>query len=151
MHVYKTSVNTLLRDDSRIRLIKKKICLSYLTSNIGVKTFESNISTIAITCTIVIIVISGNGKKTLTFWAKSFVFEWQTVTVAWFHFRSSEAGVPTILLRPKTTASAPAILMPDLFANSITPFGVHGRNPDKSPIATRPSFIVFKLRKFALH
>lgn len=78
---------------------------------------------------------------------KSFVLEWHTVTVAWFHFNNSAAGVPTILLRPSTTASAPAIFTPERFANSITPFGVHGKNEDKSPTATRPSFMVFNLCK----
>ena len=31
---------------------------------------------------------------------KSFVFEWQTVTVQCFHFNNSDIGVPTILLLP---------------------------------------------------
>lgn len=76
---------------------------------------------------------------------KSFVFEWHTVTVAWCHLSNSAAGVPTILLLPKTTASAPLILMPDFFINSITPLGVHGRNPVMFPTATRPSLNVFNL------
>lgn len=82
-------------------------------------------------------------KLTTSF--KSFVFEWHTVTVAWFHFKSSATGVPTILLLPRTTASAPSIFAPERFINSITPFGVQGTKAVKSPIAVRPSFIVFKL------
>lgn len=31
--------------------------------------------------------------------------------------------------------------------NSIHPFGVHGKNPDISPIATLPSLIVFNLER----
>lgn len=33
-----------------------------------------------------------------------------------------------------------------LLINSIHPLGVHGKNPDRSPIATRPSLIVFNLQ-----
>jgi len=32
-----------------------------------------------------------------------------------------------------------------LLINSIQPFGVHGKNPDMSPIAARPSLMVFSL------
>lgn len=72
------------------------------------------------------------------------VFEWQTVTVAWFHLSSSAQGVPTILDRPNTTASFPTMLMPVRLINSRTPFGVQGRRPPKSPTAILPSLIVFK-------
>ena len=37
----------------------------------------------------------------LTIEPKSFVLEWQTVTVQCLHFNSSDIGVPTILLLPK--------------------------------------------------
>ena len=37
----------------------------------------------------------------LTIEPKSFVLEWQTVTVQCFHFNNSDIGVPTILLLPK--------------------------------------------------
>lgn len=67
--------------------------------------------------------------------------------MAWFHFNNSDAGVPTILLLPKTTAWAPAKVIPERFISSMTPFGVQGKKPDKSPTATRPSLIVFKLEK----
>lgn len=112
------------------------------------------------------------------------VFEWHTVTVALFHFNSSDTGVPTILLRPRTTALAPDMFIPllkhhqikltkiilynttiqsflkiwtpmahvckfsiYLNINSRTPFGVHGMNPLKSPIANLPSLIVCNLSK----
>lgn len=75
------------------------------------------------------------------------VLEWHTVTVAWFHFSSSATGVPTILLRPRTTALAPAIGTPVLLINSIHPFGVHGRKPVISPTHTRPSLIVLSLQR----
>lgn len=39
---------------------------------------------------------------------RSGVFEWQVVTVAWFHSSRSRIGAPTILLRPITTACFPA-------------------------------------------
>jgi hypothetical protein len=78
--------------------------------------------------------------------AKLTVLLWHTVTVALAHFSSSEIGVPTILLLPKTTAFFPEITMPDRLINSIQPFGVQGKNPESmSPMATRPSLIVFNL------
>lgn len=81
-----------------------------------------------------------------TFSFKFFVFEWHTETVAWFHFRSSDAGVPTILLLPRTTASDPAMVVPLLLISSITPLGVQGRKDDRSPTATLPSLIVLRLK-----
>lgn len=48
---------------------------------------------------------------------------------------------------PITTALAPTIFTPDFLINSIQPFGVHGKNPVKSPIANLRSFMVFKLKK----
>lgn len=38
-----------------------------------------------------------------------------------------------------------------LLINCITPFGVHGIRPVKSPMATRPSFIMFSLQKYTRH
>lgn len=38
-----------------------------------------------------------------------------------------------------------------LLINCITPFGVHGIRPVKSPMATRPSLIIFSLQKYILH
>lgn len=76
------------------------------------------------------------------------VLEWHTVTVAWFHFSNSDTGVPTILLRPKTTARAPTIGTPLRLINSMQPCGVHGMNPVKLPMAVRPSFSVCKLSDF---
>lgn len=52
---------------------------------------------------------------------KFFVLLWHTVTVALCHLRSSAIGVPTILLRPKTTAWLPSIRTPDLsFKQSVS-------------------------------
>lgn len=76
-----------------------------------------------------------------------FVFEWATVTVASAHLSSSDIGVPTILLRPITTAYEPAIGVPVRLISSMQPFGVQGKKPDMSPVATRPSLIVFRLRR----
>ena len=57
--------------------------------------------------------------------ARSFVREWQIVTVA-FRCRSSSAiGFPTMSLRPMTTARAPAIATPDRSSSSMMPAGVH--------------------------
>lgn len=49
------------------------------------------------------------------------------------------AGIPTILLRPITTALFPLISTPDLCSNSMHPLGVHGTNKGSLPfIARRP-------------
>lgn len=48
----------------------------------------------------------------LTTAGRSTVFEWQTVTVAWFHNNKFDIGAPTILLRPNTTAVLPLIGIP---------------------------------------
>ena len=50
--------------------------------------------------------------------------EWQTVTVAFAWSRSSATGLPTIGLRPTTTARAPAVGTRYSFSSSITPSGV---------------------------
>ena len=57
---------------------------------------------------------------------RSPVREWQIVTVACRCSSSSAIGLPTMSLRPMTTARAPAIAMPDRSSSSITPDGVHG-------------------------
>ena len=43
-----------------------------------------------------------------------FVFEWQMVTVALACLSNSSIGVPTILLRPMTTAEAPSMVVPEV-------------------------------------
>lgn len=48
------------------------------------------------------------GVAEVTCSGRSGVFEWQVVTVAWFHSSRSCIGAPTILLRPITTACFPA-------------------------------------------
>ena len=60
---------------------------------------------------------------------RSCVFEWQTVTVALALISSMAAGLPTMSLRPTTTASRPAIGMLLRLRISITPAGVHGTSP----------------------
>lgn len=72
------------------------------------------------------------------------VFEWHTVTVPWFHFNSSLQGVPTILDRPSTQTSLPAMTVPVRLMSSTTPFGVHGRKPERSPTAIFPSLMVLR-------
>src|SRR2546425_4216628 len=58
--------------------------------------------------------------------ARFLVLVWQMVTVA-FRFNSSNAvGLPTMLLRPTTTALAPSIRTPARSSSSTIPLGVHG-------------------------
>lgn len=83
----------------------------------------------------------------LTMSLKFFVLEWQTVTVACSHLSSSETGVPTMRLRPRTTTFFPAIGMPVRLMSSTQPAGVQGTKPLKSFTAMRPSFTVFRLEK----
>ena len=66
---------------------------------------------------------------------------WQTVTVASRPRRSSSdaIGLPTMLLRPITTACAPAVSMPDRTSISTMPAGVHGSSVS-SPSTRRPTF-----------
>ncbi len=49
-----------------------------------------------------------NRSACLTLSGRSFVREWQIVTVEFFFTRSKATGMPTILDRPRTTASAPS-------------------------------------------
>ena len=58
--------------------------------------------------------------------ARSAVREWQIVTVACRCSSSSAIGLPTMSLRPMTTACAPAIAISDRSSSSMTPDGVHG-------------------------
>ena len=55
----------------------------------------------------------------LTICSIFFVFEWQMVTVALACLSNSNIGVPTILLRPITTAVAPSIVVPNRRSRSI--------------------------------
>lgn len=76
------------------------------------------------------------------------VFEWQTVTVAWFQIKSWAIGEPTILLRPTTTALAPAIWTPASLISFRQPFGVHGRKlevPSISPWRSLPALTFERL------
>ena len=52
--------------------------------------------------------------------------EWQIVTVAFACRRSIAAGLPTISLRPMTTASLPVGSMPYAARSSMQPTGVAG-------------------------
>src|SRR5579872_133397 len=71
---------------------------------------------------------------------RSCVFEWQTVTVALALINSMAAGLPTISLRPTTTASCPEIGIWLRFRISITPAGVHGTRPGRW-VERKPTFM----------
>ena len=58
--------------------------------------------------------------------ARSFVREWQMVTVAFRSSRSFETGSPTIWLRPMTTAFLPSIGTLASSSSFMMPFGVQG-------------------------
>src|SRR5437667_282169 len=70
---------------------------------------------------------------------RSRVFEWQTVTVALPLISSIATGLPTISLRPTTTASWPAIGMPLRLRISMIPAGVHGTKPGRC-VERKPTF-----------
>jgi hypothetical protein len=60
-------------------------------------------------------------------------------------WRSKAAGMPTTLLRPKTTACFPSISTPDLNSNSMQAFGVHETKRGARPcMANLPTFIGWK-------
>ena len=61
--------------------------------------------------------------------ARSRVREWQTVTVASSLTSRNAAGIPTTAERPITTASRPAISIPDRRRISTAAWAVAGRNP----------------------
>ena len=52
--------------------------------------------------------------------------EWQIVTVAFARSRSSAAGLPTIVLRPITTARAPSSAHLVSSSSAMIPSGVAG-------------------------
>ena len=64
--------------------------------------------------------------------ARSRVREWQTVTVACSRRSSAAIGLPTIWLRPTTTARRPASGMPLRRSSSRIPAGVAGTGPGSS-------------------
>jgi hypothetical protein len=68
---------------------------------------------------------------------KSFVLEWQIVTVALRWSNMSANGLPTMLLRPNTTARFPSILTPVDSIILMTPFGVQASNTG-CPSTSRP-------------
>ena len=59
---------------------------------------------------------------------------WQTVTVALACSSSRAIGLPTVLLRPITTACLPLIGTPVLSISFMQPEGVHGRKPGRPAI-----------------
>ena len=64
-----------------------------------------------------------------TWAARSRVALWQIVTVALAASSIIAIGLPTVLLRPMTTACAPAIGTFASCSMRMTPYGVQGRNP----------------------
>ena len=72
-------------------------------------------------------------------WApKSAVALWQTVTVASARSSSSAIGLPTVLLRPITTACLPRKGTPVLSISFMQPCGVHGLKPGR-PASNSPA------------
>ena len=71
---------------------------------------------------------------------KSFVCEWQMVTVPFSRRRSIPIGFPTILLLPIITQCFPSIEMSERFKSSIIPFGVQETIPF-SPMLSLPTLI----------
>ena len=64
---------------------------------------------------------------------RSAVREWQIVTVALRFSSNMATGMPTMLLRPITTAFFPAISTPYRSSSSMHPLGVHGTNNGSRP------------------
>src|SRR6267378_216925 len=62
---------------------------------------------------------------------RSRVFEWQIVTVALAWSRSRAMGLPTMSLRPRTTALAPSIGILLRRSNSMQPAGVQATRPGR--------------------
>ena len=75
--------------------------------------------------------------------ASSRVREWQTVTVASACISSSAIGLPTISLRPSTTARRPASSTPLRASSCITPAGVQGTKRARF-CSSRPTFTGWK-------
>jgi len=69
---------------------------------------------------------------------RSRVFEWQMVTVAFWCSSNMAAGLPTMSLRPTTTACWPAMGMPLRFKISMIPAGVQGARAGR-PACKRPA------------
>ena len=81
-----------------------------------------------------------SARRTLS--GRSFVRLWQVVTVASAFCSKAATGTPTMLLRPTTTASFPAMEMPERTSSSMQPAGVHGMNCGVRPFITSwPMFI----------
>ena len=57
---------------------------------------------------------------------------------------SDAIGLPTMLLRPTITQSAPAVVTPLACNMYNTPAGVHGANPSFSPMSSLPTFTGWK-------
>ena len=73
------------------------------------------------------------------------VLEWHTVTVASAFSRRYETGLPTISLRPRTTALFPRTSTLDSSRSSMTPFGVQGiKYGFPLRFASSPTLIVWK-------
>ena len=70
---------------------------------------------------------------------KLLVFEWHTVTVAFFCSIHWISGLPTMLLLPTTTQFLPEISTLLLFNNSMTPAGVQETKPG-NPAHNAPTF-----------
>ena len=70
--------------------------------------------------------------------ARSAVALWHIVTVALACKSSSAIGLPTVLLRPITTACLPLRSTPVLSISFMQPHGVHGLKPG-SPASSSPA------------
>ena len=75
--------------------------------------------------------------------ARSAVRLWQMVTVAFSCKSSSAMGLPTMLLRPTTTASLPLMGIPARLSMCSAPFGVQATT-QSSPRDRRPALISWK-------
>ena len=71
--------------------------------------------------------------------ARSRVFEWQMVTVAFSCSSSMATGLPTMSLRPTTTACWPLMGISLRLRISIIPAGVQGASAGR-PASKRPAF-----------
>ncbi len=73
--------------------------------------------------------------------ARSGVRLWQIVTVASACKSISAIGLPTVLLRPITTACLPRSRVPVLSISFMQPQGVQGRKPGR-PASRRPALSI---------
>ena len=76
-------------------------------------------------------------------WARFTVWLWQMVTVQFACSSSIAIGLPTMLLRPTTTASLPSRSIPVRRIISIAPLGVHATTPG-CPLIIRPALSRWK-------